>query len=130
MADNPATQSEISTVGNNRSESQSAETNSNNPTEPARREEVYRVLADHRRRYVLHHLNASTVPLALADVADELVRWETDKKPIEVQEKREQMYSSLYHCHIPKLADANLVSFDVAQKRVSLCESNETKILD
>jgi hypothetical protein len=86
-------------------------------------DELFRVLADRRRRYVLHSLETAEMPMALADLADELVRWETDEEPTAVQDERERMYVSLYHHHLPKLAEQNLVALDLNRKLVSLREA-------
>ena len=56
--------------------------------------------------------------MALADLTDELVREEFGASPASVQDERERMYVSLYHCHLPKLAEAGLVDFDRAEKQV------------
>lgn len=82
----------------------------------------WRVLANRRRRDVLHCLKISTTPMALADVANALVHWETDVSPSAVQEIRERVYVSLYHTHLPKLAEVDLVAFDIDQKLVDLRE--------
>lgn len=86
-------------------------------------DELLRVLADRRRRYVLQCLKTAKTPMALADLADDLVRWELDAEPTAVQDERERIYISLYHHHLPKLAEHDLVSFDLNQKLVSLGEA-------
>lgn len=83
-------------------------------------ERLGRVLRNRRRRYVLHCLTTSETPMALADLADDLVRWETDSSPPTAQDVRERVYVSLYHCHLPKLAEAGLVDFDSDRKLVDV----------
>ncbi|WP_435181801.1 DUF7344 domain-containing protein [Halorussus sp. AFM4] len=78
------------------------------------------VLADRRRRYVLSRLEASGAPMAVADLADDVVRRETDRSPTAMQDERERIYVSLYHNHLPKLAAAELVRFDADRKLVEL----------
>ncbi|WP_227379690.1 DUF7344 domain-containing protein [Haladaptatus halobius] len=84
------------------------------------------VFVEPRRRYVLYCLKTSKRPIPLADLADELVRWEIDMAPTAVQDERERIYVSLYHCHLPKLADANLISFDMNRKLVTLHKDTKT----
>ncbi|MFB6129298.1 MAG: hypothetical protein ABEJ28_00565 [Salinigranum sp.] len=69
------------------------------------------VLANERRRHVIEALGASSVPLAVADVAREVARRESDRDdpPAELTEC---VYLSLVHCHLPKLADARVVDRD------------------
>lgn len=93
-----------------------------------RLDSVFGALADPRCRDVLRRLNTSRTPMALADVADAIVRRETERELTEVQVERERIYVSLYHRYVPKLIDANLVSFDVFEKRVPFRESDEVVI--
>ena len=58
--------------------------------------------------------------MALADLTDEIVRLETDAPPTAIPEKREQVYTHLYHRHLPKLAESRLVSFDMNENLVCL----------
>lgn len=88
--------------------------------------DAFRVLQNRRRRYVLRCLKTSETPMALADLADELVRWETDASPSAVQDVRERLYTSLYHCHLPKLANKGLIEFDTDQNLVSSSEAVES----
>lgn len=90
------------------------------------RADAFRDLQDRRRRYVLRCLRTSETPMALADLADELVRWETDASPSAVQDARERLYASLYHCHLPELANKGLIEFDTDQNLVSSCEAVES----
>lgn len=104
-----------------------------NPSQPTNRDtdstgdaavsdDVSRVLENRHRRYVLYCLKTSETPMALADLADDLVRWETDASPAAVQDVREKVYLSLYHCHLPKLANVGLVDFDADRNLVDLRE--------
>lgn len=85
-------------------------------------DELFHVLADRRRRYVLHCLEEFETPMALTDIANELVRWETNSSPTIVE--RERAHISLYHNHLPKLADLGLVSFDSDHKTAEISEDS------
>ena len=63
--------------------------------------------------------------MALADLTDDLVRREADASPTAVQDERERIYVSLYHHHLPELATADLVSFDIDRRLVGLCADGD-----
>lgn len=84
-------------------------------------DELFDALADQRRRTVLSCLGESEVPLALADVADEVASREHDGSMTDLSDEAvRQVYLSLYHAHVPKLADANLVEYDPVGDVVAL----------
>lgn len=90
---------------------------------------MFRALWDRRRRAVLHCLKTSETPMALADLADELVRSEADVSPSAVQDVRKRVYTTLYHRHLPKLASEGLIDFDTDQNLVSLGEDADGFLL-
>lgn len=63
--------------------------------------------------------------MAVADIADDIVRWETDASPPEVQDMRKRVYVSLYHRDLPKLDAADLLSFDEERNLVDIREKGE-----
>ncbi|MFC4986377.1 DUF7344 domain-containing protein [Saliphagus infecundisoli] len=66
---------------------------------------VYEALAHPRRRYVCYSLLSSS-RWTLTELATKLVAWERDIPEGDVTESsRDDMYLSLYHAHIPKLAE-------------------------
>lgn len=120
MTDDSGNRSEISTVGGTKSESRASKERADGAVEPSVTNELFHVLADRRRRYVLHCLEESETPMALTDIVDELVHWENESLSTAVD--RERIHISLYHCHLPKLADLGLVSYDKDQKTVEVSE--------
>lgn len=82
-------------------------------------------LRNRRRRYILYRLKTATTPMAVADIADDIVRWETDASPPEVQDMRKRVYVSLYHRDLPKLDAADLLSFDEERNLVDIRETGE-----
>lgn len=82
--------------------------------------QLFNSISNQRRRYALYCLYRYETPMALADLTDEIVRLETDAPPTAVPEIREQVYTHLYHRHLPKLAEVNLVSFNMNENLVSL----------
>ena len=77
------------------------------------KEELLRLLANPRRRYLLHLLNQSTHPFELQTLARKIAAWEADISPETVAaEHIEHVRMSLYHKQIPKLVTAGLLLFD------------------
>ena len=81
---------------------------------------VVEALAHQRRRYILLCLNEE--PLALADLAKEVAARETDISIDPSTDAVEHVYISLYHHHVPKLADAGLVQYDRGTMMVELTD--------
>ena len=82
--------------------------------------ELLDVLAKRRRRYAIYCLHTFETPMAVADVTDEIVRIEMDTEPTAVPEVRKQIYTDLYHKHLPKLAEADIITFDTEENLVDL----------
>lgn len=82
---------------------------------------IYRLLSARYRRYTVYYLyrygDASRLPL----IADQIASWETTEHPL--PEDSLQIYNSLYHCHIPKLAEAGIVSYSQSEDVVTLAEN-------
>lgn len=63
---------------------------------------------------------ARHVTLSLADMADELAVWENDRPLTEIPaEDVRDIYLELYHTHLPRLVQANIVVYDQEQDLVS-----------
>lgn len=87
---------------------------------------IFEILADQRRRYAFHCLKSYEAPLALADLAEEVAIRENDSPITEIPaEDVKRTYMSLYHTHIPKLEDANIVHYDQNTDSVALAEDSE-----
>lgn len=84
------------------------------------RAEANELLAHRYRRYLLYALYLYTPPIRLPDVADQITVWETGDPSEERLDERLRIYSSLYHDHIPLLADADVVDYDQAADEVDL----------
>lgn len=73
---------------------------------------VYEALAHPRRRYVIYSL-LSNAQWTLTELATKLVAWERGIPEADVDDvDRDEMYVSLYHSHIPKLNDLDIVEFE------------------
>ncbi len=80
---------------------------------PGERDELFQALADDRRQLALRCLAESDRPLALADLARMVASREPPESPTEPpHERTKSVYLSLYHRHVPRLADADLITYD------------------
>ncbi|NIB99222.1 hypothetical protein [Halobacterium sp. R2-5] len=87
--------------------------------------DVFRALQHSRRRYVLHAL-AEDGEQTLAELATGVVAWEQDKCPERVTDaEREQCRTSLYHSHVPKLADIGVLDFETGDEILVRATSDE-----
>lgn len=76
-------------------------------------DDLLRVLADSRRRQVISCLRRADEGLSLPRLARLVAAREVDVPPEEAPtDVIQRWYLSLYHIHIPKLADVALVRFD------------------
>lgn len=93
-------------------------------TTPAELDETLGLLRNARRRFVLHYLRHQTPRADVSELAAALARWEsadgpgTDRTPTTVE-------LSLSHVHLPKLAEAGVLSYDRGSGRVTLGDATE-----
>lgn len=74
---------------------------------------MYEILTEQRRRHAIECLLEHDTPLTLPDLADEIAVKENGTPISEVPaEEVKDVYLSLYHTHVPKLADANVIRYD------------------
>ena len=91
-----------------------------------RHDELFDALSNSRRRFTLQHLQTAETPLPVGELATELQSWESnqtvsagggaDQDTIEI---------SLLHSHLPKMAEAGLVSYDATRQMVALGDRTE-----
>ncbi|WP_152423900.1 DUF7344 domain-containing protein [Natronobacterium lacisalsi] len=85
-------------------------------------DESFRLLANYRRRCVLHCLRKNH-SLTVSETARQIAAWERDCPLEDISgEAIRQITTNLYHTHLPKLENANLVEFDPSSKRIIACE--------
>lgn len=78
---------------------------------------VFEALADRRRRYVLFSLvDAPDGVAELDELSEQVHRWERAAEDALPDDHRDRVVASLYHVHLPALADAGLVEFDARSK--------------
>lgn len=76
--------------------------------------EIFPLLAEARRRYVLHYLSQRVGAVSLGELAEQLALWEDTPS----RDHYERILTSLYHSHLPKLIDAGLIRYEVEQETV------------
>ncbi len=87
---------------------------------PATIDEAFSLLANHRRRLLLQVMATYGEELTLPDAAEEVAVRETGRKVTELSaEEVANVYISLYHDHLPRLVDANLLKYDQERDLVS-----------
>ena len=73
---------------------------------------VFDALGHPRRRYICHTLHENT-EWSLSNLATKIAAWERDISKEAVSDRhREKVYLSLYHQHIPKLVDADVITYN------------------
>lgn len=83
---------------------------------------LFSILSRERRRYALYCLQQYQNPMALADLADEVARFEHDEQRVaEIPaEDVKSVYMTLYHTHLPKMEDAGIIEYDQNTDSVQL----------
>lgn len=91
---------------------------------------AFEMLSNQRRRYVLHYLLRENQPSSLRELSKQIAAWENRIPLGEVTyDQRTRVYTALRQAHLPKLADANVISFDRDRGTVDLTdEAEELKV--
>ncbi len=77
------------------------------------KDELYDLLSNHRRRYVIHFCKQAEEPLSLSDLAERVAAREQDKSVAELTSaERKRVYTSLQQTHLDRLADAGMIAYD------------------
>jgi len=82
---------------------------------------AFHLLGNATRRRALSALRQSDVAAALDDLAAEIAARDADATLADVSQDRcDRAAASLHHCHLPKLADADVVEYDPVANEVEL----------
>jgi len=74
---------------------------------------VFSILSNRRRRDVLRHLEQHGGVLSHGELAEYIAAEENGKSVDELTSKeRKRIYVSLYQCHLPKMADEDVIEFE------------------
>ncbi len=75
--------------------------------------EIFEVLRNQRRRYVLQFLKQDGNPVELGDLAQQVAAWEYETTLEDVTpEQRKRVYTTLQQTHLPKMDTAGILRFD------------------
>ncbi len=75
--------------------------------------EIFEVLRNQRRRYVLQYLKQDGDPVELGDLAQQVAAWEYETTLDDVTpEQRKRVYTTLQQTHLPKMDEAGILRFD------------------
>ncbi|MXV60833.1 hypothetical protein GS429_01850 [Natronorubrum sp. JWXQ-INN-674] len=109
-------------------ESVPARENPRRQSEELTRDEIFTVLSNRRRRWVLHFLKQRDGQrVDLRTLVDTVSAWEYDTSPEDLPwKKRKRIYTALRQSHLPKLADAGVIEYDRNRGEVVLTEDART----
>ncbi|ELY44397.1 DUF7344 domain-containing protein [Natronorubrum sulfidifaciens] len=75
--------------------------------------EIFEVLRNQRRRYVLQYLKQDSRPVELGDLAQQVAAWEYETTLEAVTpEQRKRVYTTLQQTHLPKMDQSGILVFD------------------
>lgn len=76
-------------------------------------DQVFEILKNQRRRYVLQYLDEVDDTVTMSDLAEEIAAWENGKDVGQLSSsERKRVYVGLYQCHLPKMDSMGVVSFN------------------
>jgi hypothetical protein len=92
-------------------------------------EHVFEALAHPRRRYLIYSLLSST-EWTLRELATKLVAWERGMDEEAVTDfDRDDMFASLFHAHVPKLVDHEVIDYHNGEEGVVVAAANAVQVL-
>lgn len=95
-------------------------------TEELTQDEVFDLLSNARRRFILSYLQQADGPVDIFELATEIGAVENDIPVEEVSDKQEKrLYVSIYQTHIPKLESAGLIEYDSDSGKLRLLDRTE-----
>lgn len=84
------------------------------------KEEIFDVLQNQRRRYVLEYLERFDGPVSLSDLATQVAAWEYRTSVDEVSnDQKKRVYTTLQQTHLQKMEEAGIVEYDPEENLIS-----------
>lgn len=84
--------------------------------------DIFPLLADDRRRSILHHLSQHIGAVSLGELAEQLAVREGDS----TYDYYERILTNLHHSQLPKLVDGGLVRYDAEAETVHRLDAIES----
>ncbi|MFB6139526.1 MAG: hypothetical protein ABEJ26_03725 [Halosimplex sp.] len=82
--------------------------------------EIFDVLQNQRRRYVLEYLNRYDEPVGLSDLATQVAAWEYQTPVEEVtNDQKKRVYTTLQQTHLGKMEEAGIIDYDDEENLVA-----------
>lgn len=79
-------------------------------------DDIFHILQNERRRYVLQYLQEQAGECTLRDLARQIAAWENETSPQQVSsDERQRVYIALYQAHLPKLDDFGVIDYNQAR---------------
>jgi len=77
------------------------------------KDEIFEILRNKRRRYLLHYLKTYEAPVEIGDLATRIAAWECNE-PVDAvtSDERKRVYTTLQQTHLPKMHEARIVEYD------------------
>lgn len=89
-------------------------------------DQIFEILKNPRRRYVLRYVEATDKPASLSDLAEEVAAYENDKTIQQItSQERKRVYVGLYQVHLPKMDDRGVIEFDQPRGTIEKGENFE-----
>ena len=86
--------------------------------------EIFDVLRNQRRRFVLQYLKRRETPVELGPLATQVAAWEYDTTVEEVTSaQRKRVYTTLQQTHLPKMDEAGIVEYDSSRGTIRSTEA-------
>ncbi|WP_254761698.1 DUF7344 domain-containing protein [Natrinema marinum] len=93
-----------------------------NQTNASRMEVACSLLSEPERRFLLYEL-ATDRTANIEDLVSQIAAWELDARIAGIdKETRQQVYVSLVHNHLPRLADYDIIEYDLRSGDIVLEE--------
>lgn len=95
-------------------------------TEVQSPDRIFALLTNQRRRYVVNVLSEQEPPITLYDLVISVSSLETETEPDNITaETIDEVATALNHVHLPKLDDANVISYNPETNTVTSVQTEE-----
>lgn len=92
-------------------------------SEELSQDDIFEILSNSRRRYLIHTLHQHNGAVELSDLASYTAAWEHEVDVDQIEsDQRRRVYISLYQTHLPKLVEYGVVEYDEDANTVSLTD--------